>query len=142
MPLGGRAVTAVAATGTCGIRGTGWCVTHQLLQAVPYQAFSLTEDVEYGIDLGLAGYRVAYADEADCDAEMVSNEQSARTQRQRWERGRFQLMRTRTWPLLKAAVQRRIPKSAKAKNKSGGIAPHSISELLPDWQAPSWQKAV
>jgi len=92
---------------SCGIRGTGWCVTHQLLQAVPYQAFSLTEDVEYGIDLGLAGYRVAYADEADCDAEMVSNEQSARTQRQRWERGRFQLMRTRTWPLLKAAVQRR-----------------------------------
>jgi len=92
---------------SCGIRGTGWCVTHQLLQAVPYQAFSLTEDVEYGIELGLAGYRVAYADEADCDAEMVSNEQSARAQRQRWERGRFQLMRSKTWPLLKAAVRRR-----------------------------------
>jgi cellulose synthase/poly-beta-1,6-N-acetylglucosamine synthase-like glycosyltransferase len=92
---------------SCGIRGTGWCVTHQLLQAVPYQAFSLTEDLEYGIELGLAGYRVAYADEADCDAEMVSNEQSARAQRQRWERGRFQLMRSKTWPLLKAAVRRR-----------------------------------
>ena len=91
---------------SCGIRGTGWCVTHQLLQAVPYQAFSLTEDLEYGIELGLAGYRVAYADEADCDAEMVSNEQSARAQRQRWERGRFQLMRSKTWPLLKAAVRR------------------------------------
>jgi cellulose synthase/poly-beta-1,6-N-acetylglucosamine synthase-like glycosyltransferase len=92
---------------SCGIRGTGWCVTHQLLQAVPYRAFSLTEDVEYGIELGLAGFRVAYADEADCDAEMVSNEQSARTQRQRWERGRFQLMRSKTGPLLKAAWNRR-----------------------------------
>jgi cellulose synthase/poly-beta-1,6-N-acetylglucosamine synthase-like glycosyltransferase len=92
---------------SCGIRGTGWCVTHSLLQAVPYQAFSLTEDVEYGIALGLAGYRVAYADEADCDAEMVSNEQSARTQRQRWERGRFELLRTKTWPLLAAAIRRR-----------------------------------
>ena len=92
---------------SCGIRGTGWCVTHRLLQTVPYQAFSLTEDVEYGIDLGLAGYRVAYADEADCNAEMVSSEQGARTQRQRWERGRFQLMRSRTRPLLSAALRRR-----------------------------------
>lgn len=92
---------------SCGIRGTGWCVTHSLLQAVPYQAFSLTEDVEYGIALGLAGFRAAYADEADCDAEMVSNEQSARTQRQRWERGRFELLRTKTWPLLAAALRRR-----------------------------------
>jgi cellulose synthase/poly-beta-1,6-N-acetylglucosamine synthase-like glycosyltransferase len=91
---------------SCGIRGTGWSVTHRVLLAVPYQAFSLTEDLEYGIDLGLAGYRVAYADEADCNAEMVSSEQSARTQRQRWERGRFALMRSRTWPLLSAALRR------------------------------------
>lgn len=92
---------------SCGIRGTGWCVTHRLLQTVPYRAFSLTEDVEYGIDLGLAGFRVAYVDEADCNAEMVSSEQSARTQRERWERGRFQLMRSRTWPLLSTALRRR-----------------------------------
>jgi cellulose synthase/poly-beta-1,6-N-acetylglucosamine synthase-like glycosyltransferase len=92
---------------SCGIRGTGWCVTHELLQAVPYKAFSLTEDVEYGIDLGLAGFRVAYVDEADCNAEMVSSEQGARTQRQRWERGRFQLMRSKTGPLLSAALRRR-----------------------------------
>jgi hypothetical protein len=63
--------------------------------------------VEYGIDLGLAGFRVAYADEADCDAEMVSNERSARTQRERWERGRFELMRSKTGPLLRAAISRR-----------------------------------
>jgi 1,2-diacylglycerol 3-beta-glucosyltransferase len=92
---------------SCGIRGTGWCVTHELLRAVPYRAYSLTEDLEYGIDLGLAGVRVAYADEADCNAEMVSNEQSARTQRQRWESGRFQLMRTKTGPLLRATLRRR-----------------------------------
>jgi cellulose synthase/poly-beta-1,6-N-acetylglucosamine synthase-like glycosyltransferase len=90
-----------------GIRGTGWSVTHALLRSVPYAAFSLTEDVEYGIALGLAGYRVAYADEADCNAEMVSSEQSARTQRERWERGRFELMRTKTGPLLRAAWHRR-----------------------------------
>jgi cellulose synthase/poly-beta-1,6-N-acetylglucosamine synthase-like glycosyltransferase len=92
---------------SCGIRGTGWCVTHRLLEAVPYKAFSLTEDVEYGVDLGLAGARVAYAEEADCNGEMASGEQTARTQRQRWERGRFELLRTRTVPLLRAACAQR-----------------------------------
>ncbi|HEY2783080.1 MAG TPA: glycosyltransferase family 2 protein [Steroidobacteraceae bacterium] len=92
---------------SCGVRGTGWSVTHELLRAVPYKAFSLTEDVEYGIDLGLAGFRVAYADEAHCNAEMVSNEASAGTQRERWERGRFELLRSKTGPLLRAALRRR-----------------------------------
>jgi 1,2-diacylglycerol 3-beta-glucosyltransferase len=94
---------------SCGIRGTGWCVTHGLLEAVPYKAFSLTEDVEYGVELGLAGVRVAYAEEADCNGEMASGEQTARTQRQRWERGRFELLRTRTVPLLRAACGQRSP---------------------------------
>jgi cellulose synthase/poly-beta-1,6-N-acetylglucosamine synthase-like glycosyltransferase len=92
---------------SCGIRGTGWCITHRLLEAVPYKAFSLTEDVEYGIDLGLAGIRVAYAEEAHCNGEMAVAEQAARTQRQRWERGRFELMRSKTGPLLRAAGARR-----------------------------------
>jgi cellulose synthase/poly-beta-1,6-N-acetylglucosamine synthase-like glycosyltransferase len=92
---------------SCGIRGNGWCVTHRLLECVPYRAFSLTEDLEYGITLGLAGYRVHYADEANADAEMVSGEKDARRQRQRWERGRFQLIRTRTLLLLGAALRQR-----------------------------------
>ena len=90
---------------SCGIRGNGWCVTHLLLAQVPYRAFSLTEDLEYGIDLGLAGVRVHYADEAQVAAMMVSGEQASRSQRQRWEEGRFQLIRSRTLPLLKAATR-------------------------------------
>jgi 1,2-diacylglycerol 3-beta-glucosyltransferase len=92
---------------SCGIRGNGWCVTHELLMTVPYAAFSLTEDLEYGIDIGMAGYRVAYADEAHSDADMVTGEQVARKQRQRWEGGRFQLIRGKTLPLLAAAFRQR-----------------------------------
>ena len=88
---------------SCGIRGNGWCITHRLLRQAPYRAFSLTEDIEYGIDLGLAGYRVRYADEANVAATMVSGEQAARTQRQRWEAGRLQLIRSKTPALLRAA---------------------------------------
>jgi 1,2-diacylglycerol 3-beta-glucosyltransferase len=92
---------------SCGIRGNGWCVTHALLNQVPYQAYSLTEDLEFGIDIGLAGFRVAYADEAHSNAEMVTDEKIAGTQRRRWESGRFQLIRSRTLPLLLAAIRRR-----------------------------------
>ncbi len=92
---------------SCGLRGNGWCITHRLLRQVPYRAFSLAEDIEYGIELGLAGYRVHYADEAHVDAMMVSGEQAARTQRQRWEDGRFQLIRSKTRPLLHQAINRR-----------------------------------
>ena len=91
---------------SCGIRGNGWCVTHELLKRVPYQAYSLTEDLEFGIDIGLAGFRVAYADEAHSNAEMVTDERVASTQRRRWEDGRFQLIRSRTIPLLRAAIRR------------------------------------
>jgi 1,2-diacylglycerol 3-beta-glucosyltransferase len=91
---------------SCGIRGNGWCVTHELLNRVPYQAYSLTEDLEFGIDIGLAGFRVAYADEAHSNAEMVTDEKTAGTQRRRWEDGRFHLIRSRTIPLLLQALRR------------------------------------
>jgi cellulose synthase/poly-beta-1,6-N-acetylglucosamine synthase-like glycosyltransferase len=92
---------------SCGIRGNGWCVTHRVLERVAYRAFSLAEDVEYGVALGLAGYRVAYADEADANSDMVASEPVARSQRQRWEEGRFLLIRTQTAPLLARALERR-----------------------------------
>jgi cellulose synthase/poly-beta-1,6-N-acetylglucosamine synthase-like glycosyltransferase len=90
---------------SCGFRGNGWCVTHALLGQVPYRAFSLAEDVEYGIELGLAGYRIHYADEASVDADMVVDAASAGSQRRRWELGRWQLLRTKTAALLRAAAQ-------------------------------------
>jgi cellulose synthase/poly-beta-1,6-N-acetylglucosamine synthase-like glycosyltransferase len=88
---------------SCGLRGNGWCVTHRVLRRVPYHAYSLAEDIEYGIDLGLAGCRVHYADEAQVAGMMVSGETAASVQRRRWEDGRFQLIRSRSGELLKGA---------------------------------------
>jgi glycosyltransferase involved in cell wall biosynthesis len=92
---------------SCGIRGNGWCVTHALLDKMPYRSFSLTEDVEFGVDLGLAGYRVAYCDESHVNGEMVTTEHAARSQRQRWEGGRIGLIREKLPALLRAAMGRR-----------------------------------
>jgi 1,2-diacylglycerol 3-beta-glucosyltransferase len=94
---------------SCGIRGNGWCVTHALLDKIPYRSFSLTEDVEFGVELGLAGYRVSYCDESHVNGQMVTSEQASRSQRQRWEGGRMGLIRAKVPALLRAAVARRSP---------------------------------
>jgi cellulose synthase/poly-beta-1,6-N-acetylglucosamine synthase-like glycosyltransferase len=104
---------------SCGLRGNGWCITHRLLRQVPYRAFSLAEDIEYGIDLGLAGHRVHYVDEAWVAAAMVSGEEAARTQRQRWEDGRAQLIRARLAPLWKAS-----------RRPGGGVSLDLMFDLL------------
>jgi cellulose synthase/poly-beta-1,6-N-acetylglucosamine synthase-like glycosyltransferase len=92
---------------SCGIRGNGWCVTHELLDKIPYRCFSLTEDVEFGIELGLGGYRVAYCDESHVNGEMVTGERAARSQRQRWEGGRMRLIREKLPILVRTAIVRR-----------------------------------
>jgi cellulose synthase/poly-beta-1,6-N-acetylglucosamine synthase-like glycosyltransferase len=89
---------------SCGIRGNGWCATHALLARVPYRAFSLTEDIEFGIELGLAGCRVAYTEEAHVDGEMVTSAAAAKSQRQRWEGGRLKLIAAKLAPLGRAAL--------------------------------------
>jgi cellulose synthase/poly-beta-1,6-N-acetylglucosamine synthase-like glycosyltransferase len=59
--------------------------------------------------LGEAGHRVYYAHEAHVYGEMVSSAKASQSQRQRWERGRAALARTRGLPLLPQAIARRDP---------------------------------
>ncbi len=81
----------------------------RVLALVPHDAYSIVEDVEYGIRLGEAGHRVFYAGEAHVYGEMVSSSGASQSQRQRWERGRAALARTRGVPLFGRALVRRDP---------------------------------
>ena len=92
---------------SCGLRGNGMAFTRTLLRTHPYRAFSLVEDVEYGLQLGCEGVRVAYAPEAVVLGSMVEGEAASRSQRRRWEDGRRALVRQHVPRLLRAAWQRR-----------------------------------
>ena len=94
---------------SCGLRGNGMCFSAELLSKIPHEAFSIVEDVEYGIRLGEAGYRVHYADEAHVYGEMVSTSTAAGSQRRRWEEGRKALVRRNGLRLLRAGIARRDP---------------------------------
>jgi 1,2-diacylglycerol 3-beta-glucosyltransferase len=92
---------------SCGLRGNGMCFARDLLEEVPHEAFSVVEDLEYGIRLGQHGHRVHYAAEAHVYGEMVSSEKSSRSQRARWEGGRLQMARLHAIPLLTRAFKER-----------------------------------
>ena len=92
---------------SAGLRGNGMCLRTSLLREVPHDAYSLVEDLEYGIRLGRKGFRVAYAWDAEVLGEMVSGESASRSQRNRWEQGRAQMLEQHAWPLLRDALAQR-----------------------------------
>lgn len=94
---------------SCGLRGNGMGFSRRVLTDVPYDAFSIVEDLEYGIRLALGGCAVRYVPEAQVLGEMVSTEQGSRSQRRRWEGGRYALAKMHGGPLLRAALARRNP---------------------------------
>ncbi len=89
---------------SCGLRGNGMAFPLSTLARVPYHAFSVVEDVEYGIQLGLAGVRVVYAPGAEVRGDMpTGGGEAARAQRERWEDGRRALRAKWTRPLARVA---------------------------------------
>jgi 1,2-diacylglycerol 3-beta-glucosyltransferase len=94
---------------SAGLRGNGMMFEAKLLRELPHDAFSIVEDVEYGIRLGLAGHRVHYAGEAQVLGQMVGAEAASRSQRRRWEGGRLQLVRQHAARLLATGLRQRSP---------------------------------
>lgn len=92
-----------------GLRGNGMAFSRALLERVPHTAFSIVEDLEYGIRIGMEGYRVHYAEEAAVFGDMVAGERDSRSQRERWEAGRRAIRRQLAGPLLVRALKTRDP---------------------------------
>lgn len=94
---------------SAGLRGNGMCFTRELLRDLPNRAYGLTEDVEYGLDLGQGGVRVAFVYEAEVRGDMVARGDASVSQRRRWEEGRRALRRDRLPGVVVMALRRRSP---------------------------------
>jgi len=92
---------------SCGLRGNGMAFTRELLLEVPHEAWSVVEDLEYGIQLAYRGHRVHYAAEAEVLGQMAASEGASRSQRRRWEGGRGAMARAHAGPLLRCALRAR-----------------------------------
>jgi 1,2-diacylglycerol 3-beta-glucosyltransferase len=87
-----------------GLRGNGMCFAVSVLREVPHQAFSIVEDLEYGVRLGLAGHRIHYAAEAEVLGDMAATAEASKVQRRRWEGGRGRIAREQALPLLRRGM--------------------------------------
>lgn len=90
-----------------GLRGNGMCFTSDVLEENPWEAYSLTEDIEYGIKLILEGINIDFAPEAKVVAKLPEKLKNAESQRQRWEMGRYPIISKYSIPLLKQFFKKR-----------------------------------
>jgi 1,2-diacylglycerol 3-beta-glucosyltransferase len=91
-----------------GLKGNGMAFTQSLLRAVPWRGDSVTEDLDYALELARQhGVRVEYVPEAVVRAQMPTTGSQAASQRSRWEGGRYRLLRECCRPLFVDGVRRR-----------------------------------
>ena len=91
-----------------GILGNGFAISARTLAAVPYEAFSVVEDLEYHLHLVAAGRRVSFLEYAVVSAELPVSGSGETSQRSRWEGGRIRVARMWFLPLLKQVVSGRL----------------------------------
>lgn len=100
--LGGRAALGLPAS----LVGNGMLFSRRLLATVPWNAFTGVEDLEYTLNLRLAGVRPRFVGEATVRGPVPRGYRGMRGQRLRWEGGRWHVVRSRLLPLVRHALCR------------------------------------
>jgi cellulose synthase/poly-beta-1,6-N-acetylglucosamine synthase-like glycosyltransferase len=77
---------------SAGIFGNGFGVRADVIRRVPYDCYSIAEDLEYHTRLVLAGYRVEFLSATSVSTEMCTTGAQAKPQRERWEGGRLRVL--------------------------------------------------
>lgn len=93
---------------SCGILGNGFALRRETIEAVPYEAGLVVEDLEYHLRLVRAGKKVEFADEATVRGDMPEGGSGAETQRARWDGGRFRMIAEWSMPLAREVLCGRV----------------------------------
>jgi cellulose synthase/poly-beta-1,6-N-acetylglucosamine synthase-like glycosyltransferase len=91
-----------------GLLGNGFGLRSETLRAVPYLASSVVEDLEYHLSLVQAGFRVEFVNRTAVFGEIPTRGEGVKTQRSRWEGGRFRMIREKTPKLLRGVLSGKL----------------------------------
>jgi 1,2-diacylglycerol 3-beta-glucosyltransferase len=86
-----------------GLKGNGMCFLSEILRSVPWSGESITEDIDYALRLNERRIRIVYCPTATVSAQMPVDSKQAETQRERWEGGRYGIMK-RALPILLKSI--------------------------------------
>lgn len=71
--------------GSSTLTGNGMCLTHELLERHPWQAFGLSEDYQYYLSIVSSGEKVLFVPDANVRSVMPTTSRQLQTQDIRWE---------------------------------------------------------
>ena len=91
---------------TSNLLGNGMCFHRDIIQEYGWPATTIVEDLEYGMILLLNDVRVIFVPEARIYAETPESFRWSRTQRVRWDLGKFAVRNMYLPKLLKAALRK------------------------------------
>lgn len=91
-----------------GLLGNGFGLRLDTIRAVPYLASSVVEDLEYHLSLVQAGLRVEFVDSTAVFGEIPVRGEGVKTQRARWEGGRFRMIRETAPKLLRGVISGKL----------------------------------
>lgn len=93
-------------SGVCHLMGTGMALPWDLACRVRLQGSHLAEDMQWGIDLAVAGWPALFVEDAIVTSPLPSHPAAIRTQRTRWEHGHLRTLVTQVPRLLAHALRR------------------------------------
>lgn len=100
--LGGRAALGLPVN----LVGNGMLLSRRVLETLPWDAFTGVEDLEYSLNLRLAGFRPRFVGSARVLGPVPHGYRGMRGQRMRWEGGRWHVVRSRLPGLVAHALRR------------------------------------
>ncbi|MBE2317961.1 glycosyltransferase [Solirubrobacter sp. CPCC 204708] len=92
---------------SAGLFGTGMAFRADLLKALPWDAFSVAEDIQYHLHLAEFGARVAYVHDSMIRSAMPTTGDKGHRQQLRWESGNARLAREYAPRLIASGLRRR-----------------------------------
>lgn len=91
------------------LRGNGMCFARSIVEQYPWQAYSIVEDTEYGLNLIKADIRIHFATEVQVLAKQPETLRQAHTQRLRWASGNATLSKGYALKLMwQGVVEKRL----------------------------------
>jgi len=90
---------------SCGLCGTGFCISVDVLKEIGWGATCLTEDLEFTMKLALNNYKVAWAHNAVVYDEKPITLKQSWNQRKRWMQGHADCASRYLGPLFKKAFR-------------------------------------
>jgi cellulose synthase/poly-beta-1,6-N-acetylglucosamine synthase-like glycosyltransferase len=91
------------------LRGSGMAVRADLLKKYPWDSFSITEDVDYAVDLLTHGVQIDFNSNSTVYSAATSTYQQSVTQKTRWASGTIQLVRDKMLRLVSTGILSRSP---------------------------------